>query len=243
MICISTLRRLALTAAVVFVAAGLLLPVRGAAPNTVYFNDITRGPAGALQIGTVTALGDQLVTVPGVGLGVDNGIGPAGEFDRQMHYSSGDVYPDSSTPPGYIQLNLNAAITSITIVPYFRIFSSTGELLPDTLTFGIIAFDGPALGPGVTIDQSAIGQPLTLYPAYTGPLPTSASLSFQISHDITHEEDYFVAYRQSHQAEDQTFEFGISVLSLDYTVVPEPGAGALLMAGLACLGWVRRQRA
>jgi hypothetical protein len=220
---------------------------------TVYFNDANLGPADTLQIGGVTVTGGQLATVSGLGLGKDNGIGPAGEFDQQMYFPAGQVGPETDMNSGVLQLNVEGVINSVTIVPYFSIFSGSGVLISDTLAFGITAWWGgtPSGFPQVNIAQSSIGQPITLYPSYSNPPPATTLVQFQIASDFGEFNDYFLGYRMQHQSEEQTYQFGITVVSLDYTpvsnpgtvtFVPEPSAITFLGVGLIGLLFARQGR-
>jgi hypothetical protein len=219
---------------------------------TVYFNDADRGPADTLQIDGVTVTGGQLATVAGLGLGKDNGIGTDGEFDEQMHFSSGQVGPDTDTKPGLLQLNVDGVINSITIVPNFSILSGSGTLMPDTLPFGIVSYWGgtPSGFPQVNIAQSSIGQPVILYPT-SYPPSANTYVQFQIASDFGEFNDWFLNYREQNESEEQTFQFGITLLSLDYTpdpgsttisFVPEPSSITFLVIGLIVLLFARQGR-
>jgi len=222
-----------------------LIMAEGIVPGaTVYFNDASRESTTTLQVDGVTITGSQLVTVPGLGLGLNNGIGPAGEFDREMHFPAGQIPPDNDLQPGVLQLSVNGILNSVTIVPHFRIFDAAGNLTGDILTFGIIDyFPGETFGdiPEDVINASSIEQPLSLYP--TPPITPGSpnTVQFQIASDFGEFNDFFVGYRTDHQSQEQTFQFGFSVLSLDYTPIPEPGMISLLALGFAGFFWVNRR--
>jgi len=139
----------------------------------------------------------------------------------------------SDSREGGIQLTVGGRINSVTIMPQFRIFSSTQGQLFDRLPFEIKTTSSspnyvllPTNASPFTIDLS---------------LSDSPDLRLDIASDFG-EAMCFYDYRMQHPSEDLTFQFGITILSVDYTPVPEPGTVGFLGIGILAFLCVRRSR-
>jgi hypothetical protein len=214
---------------------------------TVYFNDADRGPSDILQIGDVTVsrpgssqTGDQgygkPATVAGVGLGLDGGMGSSGEWLRQLHFSAGS-YAYDRTSEGDLQLDVAGGITSVTVIPVFRVYDSQGNLLPETFGFecGIIWQNSHySLPVWDYINSNFDGSPITRYSWENDPNGFSRAV-FNWGSDM-----WPVEYdRQDSLSEERTLEYGLRIVSLDYTPAPEPRIATLSIMGLlgfTCLG-------
>ncbi len=216
--------------------------------DTIYFDDATRGPDNTLQVGPVTITGfgyygsnGSPMTVLGSGLGSGGGVGPSNELNCDLHYSVGQSFFDSANVESQLNLSVNGTINSITFLPQFRIFSATGAQLPDQLGYEMsVQFSGVP-GPGyVGIGIANEGKPMTIHPSY--PYPDGDSgVTFDWSTDFGFG-SLFYDYRQQHLQEEQTIEMGVTILSMDYTLVPEPGVSGLLCVGLGMCGLAARLR-
>jgi hypothetical protein len=206
--------------------------------TTVYFNDADRGPAGTLQISgiTITPYGaGQPTTVLGVGLGLDEGIGPMSEANQQAHWSAGMSAYDSFATGGGLSFQVDGWINSITLAPVLRIYSGTGDLMPipDGLNLEFHVNFPFGEWPIIPVDSNA---PVTLTDLF-GMQPSTCLVTPQSSWGA---DAWFSSYRQDHLSEEQTIQWGFTVISVDYTPVPEPGAFWILAIGLIGL-WCARQ--
>ena len=205
---------------------------------TVQFDDATRAPADSLLVDGVTvssgATAGMPATVQGMGLGSDL-VGLAGAVDCQLHYGAGNPFPDRQNGNSEsLRLSVDGTINSITV-----------------------AFDPPTLsGMGTPLDLSfAVGLSYpglfgsTLYhvvspgdPSMTLTLPAGDGNPSWVEFGNSYEPGEFVffdSYRHNHLSEDQTIQFGFSIVSLDYTPVPEPGLPGIASLGLLLMGAVR----
>jgi len=215
----------------------LVLSSPSASAETVYFNNADYGPGANLQIGDVTlsmgawASMAGAATVSGQGLGLDGGMGQIYEFNEQITQINGDHvnygYNDFQEP-GVLSLTAPGIIDSIALLPFARVYSSSGDLLPDQPQFDIycslnFASDHPHVTPGTAT---------TLY--WNGPGQVYA-VDIGIGHNSPLE--YWLNLDAGNTA-----ELGFTILSLDYTPVPEPGAVCLFAAGSFALFYVNRKR-
>jgi hypothetical protein len=219
---------------------------------TVYFNDADRLPASMLQIDGVTITDSgtagqagQPTTVQGVGLGFDDGVGFAGEVDMQAHWSAGEMTSDSVLGGDGLYFNVNGYINSITIMPVMRILSSTGSLMtiPDGLSLEFSCSTLLSGGPNPEFSANT-SSPMTL--AVDNIAVGSLSACY-LTPQMDWSPDYWFAnYRNANLSQEQTLQWGFTVLSLDYTPVPtsvpEASPTTYLMAGLIGLLFVRRWR-
>lgn len=232
----------------------LTFSAAGATDVSVSFADADRGPTNFLQIGndiTVSQWGNfgLPATVAGVGLG-SAVVGPAGSIDQIYHYSSGAIWPDTGTQgsDGGLSISVLGRIDSITILPYFTVLGSSDQV---QLAFPMEFFGGTVPQPFyVYFDPSNPG-PITIPINQTATMPTDPSqlgwlgkLDCDIGNDSGPVSIAFTNYRDQNSP-DETFEFGFSILSLNYTPIPEPATGDLLgasMLGLLLGRWNRKPR-
>jgi hypothetical protein len=221
----------------------LMLGSTAANAVTVYFNDADRGPSDVLQIGgiTITDLGTgtpgQPNTVLGVGLGLDMGIGPVGEDYQQAHWSADQQSYDSFIGGDGLLLSVDGWINSVTILPVLKIYSGSGDLMPIPSDLNL-EFSTSFLFGGSPIVPASGSAPVTLSALFES-TPSTFYLTPQMNSDPS---SWFSSYRQDHFAEEQTLQWGFTVLSVDYTPVPEPGVIAFLASGLVGLLCARRAR-
>jgi hypothetical protein len=231
------------TGVLVLTIAVLATPDLDAA--TVRFDDANRGSTNTFQVGLVTIsagtmpLSGQPATVAGFGLGTAGPVGPSYSLDQQLHYSAGQSTPDSILKENAITFQIDPAytFTSMTIVPYLSISNLATPPCSFTIEYDVTGTTGPWVDQYFRSATPAdYGQPLTLNLA---PLPGMDIYRFdlQVTTGLAGGEAVnFYQYRLNHLSEDQTFQFGFTIQSLDYTIVPEPGVAVLLLAGAA--GWV-----
>ena len=235
-----------------FVASCAIFSVGGAFADTVSFDGATQGPANSLTIGGVTITGynglggnpGQAASVTGGGLGSANGVGPIDEIDRQQYYSSSfanGLIPQTDT--GVVEglnLQVNGVISSITILPVFRIYDSEGNLVTGDLPFSIY-IQGNASTPQGSFYQYLSGtSPITIN-FNSAAAAADSSIWIDIS-DGEGEYSNFQSYRQQNAGANQTFQFGITILSMNYSPVPEPSTVAMTTLGLGALWLLRRLR-
>jgi len=226
----------------------LIIGSTAAQATTVYFNDADRGPAGTLQIDGVTIIPTasglplgtgQPTTVQGVGLGLDGEVGPAGVIDEQAYFPSNASEFSSLTGGGGLSFHVDGWINSITIQPVLESFSGSGNLLsvPDDVMMEFSLVEGGPLNywPVIPANPSA---PVTL----SSSLSEEAStwyLTPQLNQDPS---VWYSSCRTGYLSEDQTLQWGFSVVSLDYTPVPEPATTTFLAMGLIGLLCARTGR-
>ena len=128
---------------------------------------------------------------------------------------------------GTLGLTVPGTIDSLTLLPFARVYSPSGDLLPDQPQFDIyctLSFTGYShVSPGLAT---------TLY--WNGSQQIS-TIQIGIGHNLPLE------YWLNLDAGD-TAELGFTILSLDYTPVPEPGAACLFFPGLLALWYAKRKR-
>lgn len=237
----------------ILAAVAGLLGASAANAITIYFNDANRGPSDTLRAGDVSisqfnAAGvdnvgsGQPATVAGFGLGSDGGLGGNDEWLAQFHF-----IPDNSDPgfhydyisEGDIRLQVpDGQINSVTVIPIFRHYDSSGNLLPDTSGFELsVDFRNLSIS-YVNFSASDVGHPTTVDPWGN---PGTSTVEFTWDTDLWAYASFFSPGPGS-VIEDQTFQYGLSIQSIDYTPVPEPGNIALLGAGLFGLIFSRLKR-
>jgi hypothetical protein len=239
-------------ASAIFGVFSLILGSGVASAKTVYFNDADRGPSDVLQIDGITVTHTDTGILPtvgqpmtdlGVGLGFDDGIGLVGEVDQQARWSVGESGFDSLTGGDGLSFHVDGTINSITIMPVFRIFSGSGELMPIPDGLDLEFTSSPFLtGGGFPTMPANTSTPVTLY-APEG-LSGSVFSTFYLTPQSNYSPDFwFGAYRSDNLAEEQTLQWGFTVLSLDYTPAtpaPEPTTTVLLVFGLPVLLGVKK---
>lgn len=233
----------AVCSSAMFCVLALMLGRNAASAETVYFNDADRGPSNVLQIDGITvthtgtgyppAIG-QPTTVLGVGLGLNETVGPMGEANEQAHWPAGSSSYDVAAGGDGLSFCVNGAINSITFMPFLRIFSGTGELMPVPDGLNLEFMSSPFLtGSGFPIVPANTTIPVTLW-ALEGAPGAGGSTCYLTPQPNWSPDIWFGTYRSEHLAEEQTLQWGFSVISLDYTPagIPEPSSAILLLAGL-----------
>lgn len=200
---------------------------------TVDFAKKKHKPADELEIGGVTitaANGESVATVHKHGLGIDGD-----EISRTMHYSGGsttsyqDLFPDYDSGSGIINFQVDGIINSITVVPFFKMYSANGSLLSTQLPFEFRIFSTFQL----------------VNPA--NPTPITYNVSPSSHTDVAIAGNFgepmdFLNYRLAHYTETETFVFGITIQSLTYTpqssvytpqsLTPTPEPATLMLFGM-----------
>ncbi len=217
---------------------------------TVHFDDADRGPANSFHVGDITTSAasggfhpGMPATVSGFGLGSAGPVGQPYSFDQQLHYSIGQDSPDTTGIENAITFEIDPAytFTSITILPYLTVSgSTTPPPCSFTLEYDVTGTTGPWTDQYFSsVNSEDYGQPLTVS---LNPQPAMQFYRFDLQIDTGlagGEAVNFYDYRQAHLGQEQTFQFGFTVQSLDYTAAPEPGAVTLLMLG--CGVWMCRR--
>ena len=181
---------------------------------TVRFDDIDRPPADFLSFGpiTITGNGRQVATVAGVGLGVV-GFGGNGDVVRAYHYLPLNSLPDWI---GDERITFTSGDGTLTLLPFSQNLGSP---------FSINYVGGGQYDIHFT-DQT--------YP-FSFDNPSTLYNSVNTDPDDWWTETYFNPIRSGDLSQELTIQFGFSVLSMEYTVVPEPSALALCALGLPFL--------
>jgi hypothetical protein len=225
--------------------------------ETVYFNDANRGPSATLQIGPVTVsaspfggVGDQSATVLGAGLGISAGIGPIYEVNRAFYMTNVPGQPPGG-PSSVETISLSLAspdmvVNSITLVPSVSAWGPGGNVpIPTNFTFVIRS--GLGVGPYAQdrwIDASSSS--VTLYAAQNNLYPHTG-LTLRAEPDDHFNDWSFREECQRVMLDNGLNEInvlvGVSILSLDYSVVPEPSAAMLLGMGLLGALYAKWRRA
>ncbi len=209
--------------------------------DTVYFNDVSRGPGDTLQIGGVMisafenlpsgfAVG-QVATLAGAGLG-NTALGPADEVNNVTHYSPASTtyrMPDSVQWEG-VSFTVDGFINSVTIQPVFRACTDAGVPLPEISNFYILFFGWQRMGAQSQYVNALSGNLMTYTRNDDGYLPGS-SFSIAVFLDRPDFGSSALPFGTEHLDEGVKAEFGFRVVSLDYTPVPEPCSGAILAIG------------
>jgi hypothetical protein len=236
-------------------AVGLAL-FQSASAITVSFADLDVGPTNSITRGDVwvdVAPNRQIASTTGFGIG-GVGVGPNTEFNRRFEYAPGVMDPFWTThasDPG-ATVHVNGILTGLTFLPTARAYLN-GELVDVSVSFPLsIIFPMapstfsmvPGFGPQSFVD----GRPFTMAnpEQWYGPV---ASVNFGLFHMGTgpfyHNDGGF---RYTHLSDHVVYEFGISLLSVDYlptsaSAVPDStSTGLLAVSGLAALmGFARRR--
>jgi hypothetical protein len=228
----------------------LILVGASAAPGgTVNFGDANRGPSDSLYINGITISGESsfwtngigwtpqpgpVSTKSGSGLG-GSAVGPIDSVDGQVHYAAGDSSPDWQS---FETLDLNVDVTnminSITIVPHFTVLGSSGPgILP--FTFHLIPSGAGGFGDHqirTTDLESQLSFQVSYYDGPDFPYFITSQISAWSAIDGPNIGTEIYEYRQQHLTEDLTFQFGFTIESMDYSVIPEPSATALFGVAL-----------
>ncbi|MFO1477615.1 MAG: hypothetical protein U1F98_13310 [Verrucomicrobiota bacterium] len=207
-------------------AALLCLSAAGRSPaDTVYFGDADRGPSNSLDFGGLQ-VSENVATGIGVGLGCAD-FGSATTLDCWLHYSPGERYPDG----GFLEwadIKISGgAMNSITVIPCLPINMDTGEVLP--VSFSITTSWGI---PGGQYDSDFTDatnpKPIT----FLAPSGATGCLTSPYYSPVG-QWLFFDAYRMAHLDGELNIQASCSIVSVDFTPIPEPATGALIFAGLA----------
>jgi len=224
--------------------------------TTVYFNDASRGPADTLQIGPVAISDDtngwgrnchggQPATVQGSGLGINAGIGPVYEINQSMNISTAQGAPEAQDSFEGINMSLDSpdmVINSITLVPDVSILGPGGNVpVPANFSFPMfvqLTADPSACDHWIAASSSSV----TLYTAPAGYQESSLNLVAHATDpddNFGFEVDCASGVMETYGLTNITVVVGVAIGSLDYSVIPEPGANMLLGVGLLGLLWAR----
>ena len=221
--------------------------------DTVYFNDANRNSAGTLQIGGVTITSTtsglsngsgQPYTVQGTGLGLNSGIGQSGEVDEQAFFPAGDAEATSLSGGGGLGFQVNGWINSITIMPVLRSLDSGGAKLPipDNVNMEFSLFESGSLMSAnnlwPTFTYNSATTPIT-FNSQSSPGSSTWYITPQLNSDPS---NWYSSCRAGNESQDQTLQWGFTVLSLDFTPAPVPEPAAVTVMAIGLIGLVRLQR-
>ena len=221
-----------------YLTLALVLGLGEANAITIRFDDADRPASDTLNVGGVTVTGDGWggpglpTTAFGIGLGSDL-LGSSLAIERVSHYSAGSFGSDSSVES--LRLSVDGVINSITIMPRMSVLE-TGELLD--LNFSIAPLFYPSVGPIIPAwtNVRSDGTSSTILTQY---YPPSSVVDLTVNGNWGWDQ-YFIEYRESRGFPDETIVFGFSILSLDYTPVPDTANSACLLGigifGILCAG-------
>lgn len=222
--------------------------------NEIIFDDLNRASSSGLQIGGVTISGfldgsapAPVSTAAGHGLGLDGGLGATYEVNDNITWfptAPGDFAGYLDQREGRITLTVAGIINSVSILPFARIYSASGQLLSITPEFQMDIDWGSAVDGGPpyrTVDPTSGGtQTFSPYPLAVGG-PEASTVNLSMSHDFPPE--FWLPSTVLPQG--GIGEFGFSIVSIDYTPnasVPDPSStSALLGISLTALVVVGRR--
>jgi hypothetical protein len=226
----------------VLLVTGFLAP--SARAGIVTFSDVTRCPSDPLVIRGVTVSGSGLsgegaglpATVSGVGLGSAL-LGSFGVVDRIDRYigSSGE-----STVSEGITLTVDGTINSVTILPFFVAL----EGAPVQLPFDIMSYAQVEIFPQWYHLDPTNRTPVTIsYGSNDGAGISSVYFGISSNAGLLGEQMHFMPYLSENGWPTVTFDYGITVLSMDYTPnsVPDPSS-SLLLLGMSLTSLVAARR-
>ena len=160
-------------------------------------------------------------------------------IERVDHYSAGSFGSNTSLGES-LRLTVDGVINSITIMPRISVLE-TGESLD--LLFQVAPLfnrsDGSPMGPPAWTNVKSDGTSTTILNQF---YPLASCVDLAVNGDFG-EDLYFSEYRRSRGLPDETLVFGFSILSLNYTPVPDKASSACLLGigifGIVCVGWKR----
>jgi hypothetical protein len=216
-----------------YLTLALIIGLTNANAITIRFDDANRPPSDTLNVGGVTVTGGTSggpglpATTLGFGLGSDV-LGSSFAMDRVAHYSAGNGFSDGYSRES-LRLTVDGVIDSITIMPRISVLE-TGESLD--LNFEIyLGWYAPGIDYRIVSCDGTTTTILNRAPA--------SSVELDISGDFG-EDFYFMENRISRGLPEETLVFGYSILSLDYTPVPDTASSACLLGigifGIVCAG-------
>lgn len=204
----------------------------------IYLGDQDRSPAPNLEISGITfqsapSFPAQPSTVAGTGLGSAL-IGPPGSVDALWHFDKGSL--NGAGPMEGLALSLGPGVTlhSITLLPYFTM-SGSEQTLPFTFSYLIQANNAPTI-PSYVTAMNNVPVELNLHADFYDIYALELTLESAGAND-----NRFAAFRSENARDQADFAFGFTVQYMTLTVVPEPGAGALLALGALTWMWKRRR--
>lgn len=256
--------RLQVIATTILGTLTLMLGSNVANAVTVYFNDADRGPSDVLQIGALTVSQfqnpqGQPTTVAGSGLGAD-WLGPDDSINYQADYAVGQSLPNDygTGQANWETLAITASgdvnIQSITLLPHFPIVTQTGASTGCDFAASIF-WDGWADYKEVVFDPANPG-PVTinLKGGLISGVPVqdvliSLDADFGGTQPDWQAQNFLYPYRMNNLGAEQTLQCGVTVVSLDYTPVSEPGIitfvaepGTMSFLALGLIGLLRHRR-
>jgi hypothetical protein len=187
-------------------------------------------------------------------------LGPDNSIDYQAYYAAGQSLPSDY---GLGQANWETlAITggsdvniqSITLLPHFPIVTQTGASTGCDFAASIL-WDGWADYKQVVFDPANPG-PVTINlnggPIYGVPVQDvliSLDADFGGTQPDLQAQQFLYPYRKNNLAEAQTLQCGVTVVSLDYIPISEPGTitfvaepGSISFLALGVIGLLRARR-
>jgi hypothetical protein len=216
--------------------------VEPAGAISVDFGASNAGPANFCELGGVAVSGTTLwgpggepVAIAGSGLG-STAVGTPDSVDRFMTFPAGNFNPSVDLREG-LQLTVDGRINSITIAPHFSVI---GQAPPAELSFlvGIYTLSSPPT-------WININAPNPTEIAYSAMFDTRdySSVVINLEDGGTPGFNFFGYLGENGTATDVSFQFGFTILSLDYTPTPapEPSVVALTALGAVWLGLLKRE--
>jgi hypothetical protein len=229
----------------VVVAASLLWP-SAALADVIDFTKISLGPSSTLVYKGVTITADEgsaVAMVAGEGLGFV-GIGSNGSVNTITHYDAGSLFDSRLGRDGEVTIRVAGQIKSVTIQPYMTINGAAplpGVNVGFQMSFGLDANQGTGRAYRVMSTPFA---PF-VFDFTTAPFGSDLrveAMTLGLFTDIG-QEPFQTDYLIANGLPEATFEFGYSIVAMDYapTEVPEPGTLSLLLIGGGSAWWWRRR--
>lgn len=199
----------------------------GAYGAVIDFTQFGQGSGEVLDLGGVTvSAGSSGGALPssssqGLGSALLGNFGTVDRIESFTYNSIGGSYSGGGYSREALSLSVNGTINSVTILPYFTVTGSNGEdFMPFDVSYGGLFYHSVVSSEPTVIDVSNF-------------LMSGLELGLVQNWGIQPR----LSYAMSYPGQDYTFQFGFSIVSLDYTPVPDAETTAILF-GTALLAMI-----